>query len=86
MFAQNLTYGYYSLDKKGGDKQKPLDWAIVEATEILSDGSIVPVRVLLRLSHRNDELGHTPNELAQRDELEQPDGMLETPDDELEHH
>jgi hypothetical protein len=42
MFAQDLTYGYYSLNKKHGDPKKPLDWAIVEATEILEDGSIVP--------------------------------------------
>ncbi|GAA5971409.1 hypothetical protein JCM11641_008342 [Rhodosporidiobolus odoratus] len=42
MFAQDLTYGYYSLNKKHGDPRKPLDWAIVEATEILDDGSIVP--------------------------------------------
>ncbi|GAA6007979.1 hypothetical protein JCM11491_006563 [Sporobolomyces phaffii] len=40
MFPQNLTYGFYSRDKKHGTK--PLDWAIVEATEILEDGSIVP--------------------------------------------
>ncbi|GAA5823341.1 hypothetical protein JCM3770_002365 [Rhodotorula araucariae] len=42
MFAQDLTYGYYSLKKNHGDKRKHLDWAIVEATEILEDGSIVP--------------------------------------------
>ncbi|GAA6005341.1 hypothetical protein JCM10207_002944 [Rhodosporidiobolus poonsookiae] len=42
MFAQDLTYGYYNLRKKHGDPKKPLDWAIVEATEILEDGSIVP--------------------------------------------
>jgi len=42
MFPQNLTYGFYSRDKKHGDRTKPLDWAIVEATEILEDGSIVP--------------------------------------------
>lgn len=42
MFPQDLTYGYYSLDRKGGENGKMLDWAIVEATEILEDGSIVP--------------------------------------------
>ncbi|GAA5907766.1 hypothetical protein JCM5296_004529 [Sporobolomyces johnsonii] len=42
MFPQDLVYGYYSLGKKHGDPRKPLDWAIVEATEILDDGSIVP--------------------------------------------
>ncbi|GAA6062313.1 hypothetical protein JCM10212_006865 [Sporobolomyces blumeae] len=42
MFAQDLTYGFYSLKKNRGDPTKPLDWAIVEATEILEDGSIVP--------------------------------------------
>lgn len=41
-FPQDLQYGYYSLAKKGGDRTKPLDWAIVEATEVLEDGSIVP--------------------------------------------
>ncbi|GAA5859938.1 hypothetical protein JCM1840_001803 [Sporobolomyces johnsonii] len=42
MFPQDLVYGYYSLGKKHGDPRKPLDWAIVEATEILDDGSIIP--------------------------------------------
>ncbi|GAA5832285.1 hypothetical protein JCM3766R1_002364 [Sporobolomyces carnicolor] len=42
MFPQNLTYGFYSRNKTHGDRTKPLDWAIVEATEILEDGSIVP--------------------------------------------
>lgn len=42
MFPQDLTYGYYSLRKKHGDPKKPLDWAIVEATAITEDGSIVP--------------------------------------------
>ncbi|GAW04537.1 acyl- carboxylate -transferase [Lentinula edodes] len=42
MFPQDLTYGYYSLHKKHGDPQKPLDWAIVEATSINSDGHIIP--------------------------------------------
>jgi acetyl-CoA hydrolase len=37
-----LTYGYYSRDKKHGEPGKQLDWAWVEATEILPDGSIVP--------------------------------------------
>ncbi|EDR04672.1 uncharacterized protein LACBIDRAFT_252427 [Laccaria bicolor S238N-H82] len=42
MFPQDLTYGYYSLKKKHGDPKKPLDWAIVEATAITEDGSIIP--------------------------------------------
>ncbi|KAJ3932667.1 MAG: acyl-CoA carboxylate CoA-transferase [Lentinula lateritia] len=42
MFPQDLTYGYYSLHKKHGDPKKPLDWAIVEATSINSDGHIIP--------------------------------------------
>ncbi|KAK0216297.1 hypothetical protein IW262DRAFT_1399304 [Armillaria fumosa] len=42
MFPQDLTYGYYSLKKKHGDPLKPLNWAIVEATAVLEDGSIVP--------------------------------------------
>lgn len=42
MFPSDLTYGYYSLNKKHGDPTKPLDYAIVEATAILEDGSIVP--------------------------------------------
>ncbi|GAA6041712.1 hypothetical protein JCM8097_003095 [Rhodosporidiobolus ruineniae] len=42
MFPQDLTYGYYSLNKKHGEAKKNLDFAIVEATEILEDGSIVP--------------------------------------------
>jgi acetyl-CoA hydrolase len=42
MFPQDLTYGYYSRDKKHGDPTKPLDWAIVEATAITEDGGIVP--------------------------------------------
>ncbi|KAF5312919.1 hypothetical protein D9619_003815 [Psilocybe cf. subviscida] len=42
MFPQDLTYGYYSLQKKHGDPTKPLDWAIVEATAITEDGFIVP--------------------------------------------
>lgn len=42
MFSQDLTYGYYSRNKKTGNPKYPLDWAIVEATAILEDGSIVP--------------------------------------------
>ncbi len=42
MFPQDLVYGYYSLKKKHGDPNKPLNWAIVEATAIEEDGSIVP--------------------------------------------
>ncbi|CDZ97245.1 acetyl-hydrolase [Phaffia rhodozyma] len=38
MFPQNLTYGWYTKDKPNGR----LDYAIIEATEILEDGSIVP--------------------------------------------
>jgi len=42
VFPSDLTYGFYSLNKKHGDPKKPLDYAIVEATAILEDGSIVP--------------------------------------------
>ncbi|KAJ4468907.1 acyl-CoA carboxylate CoA-transferase [Lentinula aciculospora] len=42
MFPQDLTYGFYSLQKKHGDPTKPLDWAIVEATAITEEGYIVP--------------------------------------------
>ncbi|KAJ7154191.1 hypothetical protein C8R46DRAFT_1118968 [Mycena filopes] len=42
MFPQDLTYGYYGLNKKHGDPKKHLDWAIVEATAITEDGHIVP--------------------------------------------
>ncbi|TRM56526.1 hypothetical protein BD626DRAFT_440870 [Schizophyllum amplum] len=42
MFPQDLTYGYYSLQKKHGDPRRPLDWAIVEATAITEEGWIVP--------------------------------------------
>ncbi|KAJ3755962.1 acyl-CoA carboxylate CoA-transferase [Lentinula raphanica] len=42
MFPQDLTYGFYSLQKKHGDPSKPLDWAIVEATAITEEGYIVP--------------------------------------------
>lgn len=42
MFPQDLTYGYYSLNKTHGDPKKPLDWAIVEATAITEEGHIVP--------------------------------------------
>ncbi|KAG7443237.1 uncharacterized protein BT62DRAFT_972559 [Guyanagaster necrorhizus] len=42
MFPQDLTYGYYSLKKMHGDPSKPLNWAIVEATAVTEDGSIVP--------------------------------------------
>ncbi|KIK50269.1 hypothetical protein GYMLUDRAFT_253133 [Collybiopsis luxurians FD-317 M1] len=42
MFPQNLTYGYYNIHKKHGERNKPLDWAIVEATAISSEGHIVP--------------------------------------------
>ncbi|GAA5892165.1 hypothetical protein JCM8208_001460 [Rhodotorula glutinis] len=59
MFAQNLTYGFFSTKKKGGDPTKPLDWAIVEATEILSDGSIVP----------GASVGATPEILASADKI-----------------
>lgn len=42
MFPQDLTYGYYSRNKKHGSPSKPLDWAIVEATAITEEGHIVP--------------------------------------------
>ncbi|KIK49981.1 hypothetical protein GYMLUDRAFT_253375 [Collybiopsis luxurians FD-317 M1] len=42
MFPQDLTYGYYNLHKIHGERSKPLDWAIVEATAINSEGHIVP--------------------------------------------
>ena len=42
MFPQDLTYGFYSLQKKHGETGKPLDWAIVEATAITEEGAIVP--------------------------------------------
>ncbi|KIK50711.1 hypothetical protein GYMLUDRAFT_252745 [Collybiopsis luxurians FD-317 M1] len=38
----DLTYGYYNLHKKHGERSKPFDWAIVEATAINSEGHIVP--------------------------------------------
>ncbi|TEB22519.1 acyl-CoA carboxylate CoA-transferase [Coprinellus micaceus] len=42
MFPQDLTYGYYSLNKTHGSPKHPLDWAIVEATAITEEGYIVP--------------------------------------------
>ncbi|SJM87273.1 Acetyl-CoA hydrolase [Zygosaccharomyces bailii] len=39
MFPQDLTYGYYTRDRTDG---KILDFAIIEATAIKEDGSIVP--------------------------------------------
>ncbi|KAF8993381.1 acyl-CoA carboxylate CoA-transferase [Cyathus striatus] len=42
MFPQDLVYGYYALNKKHGNPDKPLDWAIVEATAITEEGHIVP--------------------------------------------
>ena len=42
VFPQDLTYGYYNLAKTHGDLDKPLDWAIVEATAITEQGHIVP--------------------------------------------
>ncbi|GAA5850810.1 hypothetical protein JCM8547_009095 [Rhodosporidiobolus lusitaniae] len=59
MFPQDLTYGYYTLDKKTGDPKRPLDWAIVEATEILPDGSIVP----------GASVGATPEILASAEKI-----------------
>ncbi|KIK49910.1 hypothetical protein GYMLUDRAFT_253445 [Collybiopsis luxurians FD-317 M1] len=38
----DLMYGDYNLHKKQGERRKPLDWAIVEATAINSEGHIVP--------------------------------------------
>ena len=40
MFPQDLTYGFYTLDRK--DPHKFLDIMIIEATAIKEDGSIVP--------------------------------------------
>ncbi|BGP21964.1 acetyl-CoA hydrolase [Rhodotorula toruloides] len=59
MFAQDLTYGYYSRDKKHGEPGKMLDWAWVEATEILPDGSIVP----------GASVGATPEILASAEKI-----------------
>jgi len=42
VFPQDLTFGYYNLAKTHGDLDKPLDWAIVEATAITEQGHIVP--------------------------------------------
>ncbi|KAG7660938.1 ACH1 [[Candida] subhashii] len=39
MFPQDLTYGYYTRDKKNGSN---LDYTIIEATAITEDGGIVP--------------------------------------------
>ena len=39
MFPQDLTYGFYTLDKPTGPN---LDYTIIEATAITEDGSIVP--------------------------------------------
>ncbi|KAL9642079.1 hypothetical protein ABK040_004128 [Willaertia magna] len=40
MFPQNLMYGFYTKDKTTGEPGK-LDYTIVEATEIMEDGSLV---------------------------------------------
>ncbi|KIK49936.1 hypothetical protein GYMLUDRAFT_253420 [Collybiopsis luxurians FD-317 M1] len=42
LFPLDLTYGYYNLHKKHGERSRPFDWAIVEATAISSEGHIVP--------------------------------------------
>jgi len=39
MFPQDLTYGFYTRDKKSNDL---LDYTIIEATAITEDGSIIP--------------------------------------------
>eukprot|EP00761_Pharyngomonas_kirbyi_P012283 gb/GECH01012310.1/.p1 GENE.gb/GECH01012310.1/~~gb/GECH01012310.1/.p1 ORF type:complete len:523 (+),score=160.43 gb/GECH01012310.1/:1-1569(+) len=41
MFPQDLVYGYYTKDKTHGTPGK-LDYALIEATAIKEDGSIVP--------------------------------------------
>ncbi|KAF8591681.1 acyl-CoA carboxylate CoA-transferase [Ramaria rubella] len=41
MFAQDLTYGFYTKDKKHPPYDK-LDWAMIEATDITEEGYIVP--------------------------------------------
>lgn len=59
MFPQDLTYGYYSLGKTHGDPKFPIDIAMVEATEILEDGSIVP----------GASVGATPEILASAEKI-----------------
>lgn len=54
-----MTYGYYSREKKHGEPGKMLDWAWVEATEILPDGSIVP----------GASVGATPEILASAEKI-----------------
>ncbi|QID77993.1 acetyl-CoA hydrolase [Saccharomyces pastorianus] len=39
MFPQDLTYGFYTRERKDN---KILDYTIIEATAIKEDGSIVP--------------------------------------------
>lgn len=41
-FAQDLEYGFYTKTKRPNSADGALDWAIVEATAIKEDGSIVP--------------------------------------------
>lgn len=41
MFPQDLTYGFYTKDRPAG-RHNLLDVTVVEATDILADGSIVP--------------------------------------------
>ncbi|KAI3604353.1 acetyl-hydrolase [Moniliophthora roreri] len=63
MFPQDLTYGYYSLQKKHGDPKKPLDWAIVEATAITEEGFIVPGTWRSTLNGNGSQGAHPPNNL-----------------------
>ena len=39
MFSQNLTYGFYT--KECANQKSPINYAIIEATEIKEDGSII---------------------------------------------
>ncbi|THU99836.1 hypothetical protein K435DRAFT_837547 [Dendrothele bispora CBS 962.96] len=62
MFPQDLTYGYYSLQKPPSSHShphKPLDWAIVEATAVTEEGWIVP----------GASIGATPEILQSADKI-----------------
>ncbi|KIJ41957.1 hypothetical protein M422DRAFT_48423 [Sphaerobolus stellatus SS14] len=41
MFAQDLTYGFYTKNKRHPPYDK-LDWALIEATDITEEGYIIP--------------------------------------------